>query len=394
MQTVVLAAGEGTRMGPLTDATPKPMLPVGDRPLIAHVADAAVTAGATELIVVVGYEAESIRSYFGSSYQGVPVTFAHQPERLGTADAVRAARDCIEGRFAVLNGDNWYDPDDLAALFESGPAVGVTRVEDPREYGVITVVDELATRIREKPSAPAADTVNAGAYVFPETALDRLDVSRSQRGEYELTDVLERVIDSHDVRAVEFDRWLDVGRPWDLLAATERALDDLDRRIEGTVHEDATLRGPVVVESGATVDARTVIDGPVVVRSGAEVGPNAYIRAKTVIGPNASLGGQGVEIKNSIVRAGTSVAHLSYVGDSVIGRNCNFGAGTTVANLRHDERSVKVAIDGERVSTDRRKFGVVTGDDVKTGIDTAIDAGTVLESGARTDPGAVLGTDR
>ncbi|AWB27525.1 bifunctional sugar-1-phosphate nucleotidylyltransferase/acetyltransferase [Halococcoides cellulosivorans] len=394
MQTVVLAAGEGTRMGPLTDATPKPMLPVGDRPLVAHVADAAVAAGATELIVVVGYEAEAIRSYFGSAYRGVPVTFAHQPERLGTADAVRTARDRLDGPFAVLNGDNWYDPDDLAALFDGGPAVGVTRVEDPREYGVITVTDGVATRIREKPSAPESYTVNAGAYVFPGAALDCLDVPQSQRGEYELTDVLERVIDSHDVQAVEFDRWLDVGRPWDLLAATERALDDLDRRIEGSVHEDATLRGPVVVESGATVDARTVIEGPVIVRSGAEVGPNAYIRGKTVIGPDASLGGQSVEIKNSIVRAGTSVAHLSYVGDSVIGRNCNFGAGTTVANLRHDETSVEVAIDGERVSTDRRKFGVVTGDDVKTGIDTSIDAGSVLESGARTDPGAVVRTDR
>ncbi|MFB6161908.1 MAG: bifunctional sugar-1-phosphate nucleotidylyltransferase/acetyltransferase [Halococcoides sp.] len=394
MQTVVLAAGEGTRMGPLTDETPKPMLPVGDQPLVAHVADAAVAAGTTELVLVVGYQAETVESYFGSSYRGVPVTYAHQPERLGTADAVRAAREYIEGPFVVLNGDNWYEADELEALFDGGPAVGVTRVEDPRAYGVVTLKEGVVTAVDEKPSTPASNVVNAGAYVFPATALDHLDVPMSDRGEYELTDVLDRVIDAHQVRAVELDRWLDVGRPWDLLEATERSMADLDRSIEGTVHEDATIRGAVVVEEDATVDAGTVIEGPVIVRSGAQVGPNAYVRGRTVIGPNASLGGQSVEVKNSIVRSGTSVAHLAYLGDSVIGRNCNFGAGTTVSNLRHDETPIQVTIDDELVSTGRRKFGIVAGDDVKTAIDTSIDAGVVLDSGTRTAPGAVLPADQ
>lgn len=103
MQTVILAAGEGTRMRPLTASRPKPMVPVADRPLVAHTADAAVDAGATELVFVVGYEADAIREYFGERYRDVSVTYARQERQRGTADAVRAAREYLDGEFAVLN---------------------------------------------------------------------------------------------------------------------------------------------------------------------------------------------------------------------------------------------------------------------------------------------------
>ena len=395
MQTVILAAGEGTRMRPLTATTPKPMLPVADRPLVAHTADAAVTAGATELVFVVGYEAADVRAYFGDEYRGVPVHFARQDQQRGTADAVRAAGQFLDSEFAVLNGDNLYDAATIAELFDHGPALAGIHVENPTNYGVISTAEERnrATGIVEKPADPPSTLANAGAYVFPEQATAWLDVDQSERGEYELTDVVARIIREFDVTVVELERWLDVGRPWELLEANEWKLATLDHDLRGDVSERAEIRGAVVVEEGATVEPGVVIDGPALVRSGARVGPNAYVRGATLLAEETRVG-QSVEVKNCVVMAGTHLPHLSYVGDSVLGQNVNFGAGTTVANLRHDDEPVRLTVKGERVSTGRRKFGVVVGDRARTGIDTNLNAGVVLSTEARTEPGETVLRDR
>jgi bifunctional UDP-N-acetylglucosamine pyrophosphorylase/glucosamine-1-phosphate N-acetyltransferase len=380
-------------MRPLTETTAKPMLPVAGRPLAAHGARAAVAAGAEELVFVVGYRAGDVKSFFGEEFAGVPVRYVRQAEQAGTADAVRAARDVLDGSFAVLNGDNLYDPASLADLFGAAPAVGAYRVADPGNYGVLSTDGGSVTGIVEKPDDPPTELANAGAYVFPEEALSWLDVPESERGEHEITDVLARVVEAYDVRTVELDRWLDVGRPWELLAANELLLAELERDVRGAVHPDADLRGAVVVEADATVDAGVVIEGPALIRSGATVGPNAYVRGKTVLGPDARVG-HAVEVKNSVLMAGTTVGHLSYVGDSVLGPDVNFGAGTTVANLRHDDRPVALTIKGERVSTGRRKFGVVVAGGVKTAINTSLNAGVVLGPDARTTPGEAVLRDR
>jgi UDP-N-acetylglucosamine diphosphorylase/glucosamine-1-phosphate N-acetyltransferase len=395
MQTVLLAAGQGTRMRPLTETVPKPMLPVADRPLCAHTADAAVAAGASELVVVVGYEADAVREYFGETYRDVPVSFAVQDEQLGTAHAVRAASEHLEGAFAVLNGDNLYDPASVAALFESAPAVAAIEVDDPRNYGVLST-DEAGARVTdvvEKPDDPPSTLANAGGYTFPGAAVEYLDVEPSERGEYEITDVLDQVLETAHVTPVTLSRWLDVGRPWELLAANEWKLGALDRRIDGEVRGDADIRGDVVVEAGATIEAGVVVEGPALVRSGATVGPNAYIRGATLVGESCHVG-HGVEVKNSVLMAEAAVPHVSYVGDSLLGPGVNLGAGTQVANLRHDDADVKQTVKGDRVSTGRRKYGVVAGPNAKTGINTSLSPGVVLSAGATTKPGESVTRDR
>ncbi|TKR24659.1 bifunctional sugar-1-phosphate nucleotidylyltransferase/acetyltransferase [Natronomonas salsuginis] len=395
MQTVILAAGEGTRMRPLTEAVPKPMLPVADRPLCAHTADAAVEAGASELIFVVGYEADAVREYFDDEYRGVPVSFAVQREQRGTADAVRAARDRLDGPFAVLNGDNIYDPESVANLFEAAPSIAAIEVETPENYGVLSTdgAGERVTGIVEKPDDPPSTLANAGAYAFPEAAIEWLDVGESERGEYEITDVVSKAIKAEAVTPVTLTRWLDVGRPWELLAANEWKVGELERRIDGEVRGGSELRGDVVIEAGATVEPGVVIEGPAIVRSGADVGPNAYVRGATLIGENCHVG-HGVEIKSSVLMSGTNVPHLSYVGDSLLGQDVNFGAGTQVGNLRHDGEHVEQTVKGERVSTGRRKYGVVAGPGAKTGINTSLAPGLVLSANARTAPGESVTRDR
>lgn len=392
-QAVILAAGEGTRIRPLSASLPKPMLPVADRPLAAHAAAAAVSAGIDELILVVGYEADAVRDYFGEEYAGVPVSYAVQQEQAGTADAVRAAAEYLDGPFAVLNGDNLYDEASLSELFDAAPSIAAYSVPDPSNYGVLSTAGDRVTAIVEKPADPPTELANAGAYVFPAEARDWLDVEMSERGEREITDVVTQVIEASDVTAVEVDRWLDVGRPWELLEANEWKVGELERRIDGEVKGDADLRGDVVVEAGATIEPGVVIEGPALVRSGASVGPNASVRGVTVLGEDTHVG-HGVEVKNSVVMADSNVPHVSYVGDSVLGTNVNLGASTQVANLRHDGEPVKITVKGDRVSTGRRKFGVVAGDGVRTAINTSLNAGVVLSAGATTKPGESVTRDR
>lgn len=394
MQTVVLAAGKGTRMRPLSESRPKPMLPVAGDPILVHTLSDAISAGATQLVLVVGYKEDVIRDFFGKEFNGIPIEYVTQTELTGTAAAVRAAKSVLDDNsFVVLNGDALYDPIGLDELYSVEAAIGATVVEDPRPYGVLEVNSGSVTRVIEKPRDPPSKLINAGAYVFPDDALDWLSTEVSERGEHEITDVVSEMCRRTRVEYVEFETWLDVGRPWELLSANEWKLDEQTRGLNGEIHERAEVHGDVIVESGAVVRSGVTIEGPVFVGSGASIGPNAYIRGATMIGENATVG-HGVEIKNSLLMEGASVPHLSYVGDSVLGREVNFGAGTIVANLRHDDEPVKMTIKGERVSTGRRKFGVVAGDGTKTGINTSLDPGVKLSCDARTDPGDRVMRDR
>jgi bifunctional UDP-N-acetylglucosamine pyrophosphorylase/glucosamine-1-phosphate N-acetyltransferase len=163
--------------------------------------------------------------------------------------------------------------------------------------------------------------------------------------------------------------------------------------VDGERRGEADIRGLVVVEDGATVGPGVVVEGPALIRAGAEIGPNAYVRGATLIGEDCHVG-HGVEVKNSVLMDGANAPHLSYVGDSLLGPGVNLGAGTQVANLRHDDAAVKQTVKGDRVSTDRRKYGVVAGDGAKTGVNTSLTPGVVLSPGATTDPGESVTRDR
>jgi bifunctional UDP-N-acetylglucosamine pyrophosphorylase/glucosamine-1-phosphate N-acetyltransferase len=386
-------------MRPLTDRRPKPLLPVTGRPLLEHVFDACLDV-VDEFIVVVGYRGSDVIDRFGEAYEGIPINYIKQADPAGTAHAIAQVRDVVDDRFVVLNGDVLVDaalPKALAAA--DGIAIATTPVEDPRSYGVVSIDDDSMSAIEEKPDDPPTNLANVGCYVFESDVFEYIDrTEESERGEYEITDTLELLLtDGRDVSVVEYDgRWLDVGRPWELLGANELLLEDIERDIQGSVAEGAKLDGDVVIEAGATVHDGVHIEGPAIILSGAEVGPNAYVRGSITIGPDVHVG-HGVEIKNSILMAEAAVPHLSYVGDSVLGRKVNLGAGTNVANLRHDDASVRMTVKGERVDTGRRKLGVVLGDGVRTGINVSLNAGVKIGSCVGVDPGEVvlrdIGTD-
>ncbi|MCQ6962840.1 bifunctional sugar-1-phosphate nucleotidylyltransferase/acetyltransferase [Methanolobus chelungpuianus] len=395
MKAVILAAGEGTRMRPLTAARPKVMLPIANKPMMEHSVDAAIQAGIRDFVIITGYREDSIKDYFGDgSGKGISIDYVHQDSQLGTANAIGYAKGHVDGRFVVLNGDMLISPEHIRHLIstDKDAVITVKEVDDPSHFGVIETDGDRVIRIIEKAQHPPSKLANAGIYLFTEAVFDFIAKTQlSPRGELEITDSLQMMIDAgcNVGYAVLDSDWIDIGRPWDLLDANRVLLENMKGMCEGTVEPYATLHGEVTVGRGTIIRNGSYIIGPVVIGDDCDIGPNCFIRASTAIGNNVHIG-NAVEVKNSIIMDGTKIGHLSYLGDSVIGLKCNFGAGTKVANLRHDGKNIKCSVKGKVVDTGRRKLGVIMGDDVHTGINTSINVGMMMEAGSYSHPGEVI----
>lgn len=182
--------------------------------------------------------------------------------------------------------------------------------------------------------------------------------------------------------------------PWDFLKVNEEVVSELkENRIEGTVKQGVNIEGVVEIGKGTVLLPGVYIEGNAVIGKNCKIGPNCYIRENTHIGNGCHIG-QAVEIKNSIVLDKVSIGHLSYVGDSIIAENTNFGAGTVTANLRHDEKNQRSLVNGKLVDIGRRKLGVIIGEEVHTGINTTLYPGRKLWPHTSTLPGEIVKTDK
>lgn len=378
-------------MRPLTVNRPKVMLPVAGKPLLEHIILRACRAGADRFVLVVGYGAKSVRSYFGDgSRLGVKIDYADQDRQLGTGHALMAAQEKAEDRFLVLNGDVLPDEASLIEMARSGvAAVSAIEVIDPRRYGVFLAEGDRFRSVVEKCEHPPSNLANAGIYLLKRSIFEAMrSAPLSERGEYELTDGLNLLAHQEEIRIITLKSWMEIGRPWDILAANEILLRDNKSIISGKVEAGATISGNVSIGQGTIVRSGAYIVGPVLIGEDCDIGPNCYIRPTTCMGDRVRIG-NAVEVKNSSIGNDSKIGHLSYVGDSIIGENCNFGAGTICSNLRHDKGNIKSFVKGERVDSGRRKLGVIMGDGVMTGINTSIYPGTVIDSGFRGLPAAV-----
>lgn len=388
MQCVVLAAGEGKRMRPLTAKRPKVMLPLANRPMMEHLVVAARDAGISEFIFVVGYGEREIRRHFGDGSQlGIQISYTPQRHQLGTADALNAARDYITGPFLLMNGDMIIKADDIREMSrKKAPCMGVATTDHPQDYGVVVVEGGRVTGLDEKSKRPKSSLINAGIYLFNEGIFDTVDtVIPSSRGELELTDALSGYIGGKKLAAYNLSYWLDVGHPWDMLEANTALLANMVPENKGTVEDGVALTGGVSIGPGTIVKSGTYIEGPCCIGKDCKIGPHAYIRGATSIGDSCHIG-HCSEIKNSIIMAQTKIPHFNYIGDSIIGSDCNFGAGTKIANLRHDHATIRVAGKDSR----RKKFGAIVGDNVQFGINCSINVGAVIGSNAKFAPGSYI----
>lgn len=388
VKAIILAAGEGSRMRPLTYTRPKVMLPIAGKPILEHLLIEAAEAGISEFIFIVGYRDEQVRHYFGSGDRwGVNIGYSTQRRQLGTADALKMASGLLSGNFLVLNGDVITSRKDIACLANSSDnTMGIVEVDEARDLGVVEVSDGWVRRIYEKVEKPPTRLANAGLYLFTPAIFDAISKTpKSPLGEYEITDSLQLMIElGYHIASQKLSHWLNFSYPWDLLSANESLLAGLEAQNLGEVEDNVFIKGAISIGHNTIVRSGSYIVGPVIIGRDCDLGPNCYIRPYTSIGDGCHIGA-AVEVKNSIIMKNTKIPHHNYVGDSVIGESCNFGSGTKIANLRLDKKDIIVA----GVDSKRRKLGAIIGDGVETGINASINAGSVIGHNTVIGPGAI-----
>lgn len=388
MKAVILAAGEGNRMRPLTHTRPKVMIPIANRPILEHVLIEAKEAGIGEFIFVVGYCDEQVRSYFGHGKKwGVNVAYCEQRKQLGTADAIRMVEGMLDSNFLVMNGDVVIGREDISRLASNGGiTMSVIEVMDSFGLGMVELKEGKIARVYEKTQNPPTNMANTGLYLFtPEIFSVISRTQKSPRGEYEITGSVQLLLEAgYDISYQEIKNWFNLTYPWDLLPANESLMAGIEPQNLGEIEENVVMKGVIAIGRNTTIKSGTYIEGPVIIGDNCEIGPNCYIRPSTSIGEGCHLGA-AVEVKNSIIMKGSKIPHQSYVGDSVIGEQCNLGAGTKIANLRLDKKDIRVA----GIETGRRKLGAIIGDHVETGINVSINVGCVIGNNTFIGPGAV-----
>lgn len=406
MKAVVLAAGEGVRLQPLTFTRPKHMISIGGKPVLEHCLDAIKACGINHVVIVVHYMAEVIRQHFSSGEKfGLEIEYVEQTSVLGTGNAVSVAEPFVDSDFVLVYGDLLFTSEALKKVIDlhnskkAAATLAVTPVEKPEDYGIVELGDDgLVKRIVEKPASGEAPSnmANAGIYVFSTEIFEKTKkIKASLRGEWEITDAVELLIkEGRHVFAAEISHedWFDIGRPWDLLEANRWVLSRMEHKILGHVETGAHIIGPVTVTETARIRSGAYIEGPAYIGEHSDVGPNCYIRPCTTIGKKVRIG-NACEIKNSIIMDGTHIGHLSYVGDSIIGENCNLGAGTITANYRLDAGTVKMMIKDKLVDSGRTKLGAVLGDNVKTGINALLMPGVKVGNNCWIGPNVIVYRD-
>ncbi len=328
MQAVILAGGKGTRLRPLTVYTPKPIVPVMNRPFLMYQIDILKRAGITDITLSLSYQPDKIELLLGDGSDfGVKLRFITEPSPLGTGGAYRFAANDLRETTVVLNGDILTDID-LSALLSfhrekgSEATLALTPVNDPSAYGLVESDDESRIlRFLEKPKGDdlknlTTNTINAGVYVLEPTILDLISFGENSSFEYDVFPEILRQNKPFFAYVMDGQYWRDLGNPASYL---EAHLDFLDGKVRAF---------EIVKPKASEVATSAVIDSASLLGEGCVVKPNARI-VHSVIGAGVHVEEKAV-IKNSVIWAHTRVASAAEIDGAVIARSCHIGRNARV----------------------------------------------------------------
>lgn len=350
MQAVILAAGEGVRVRPLTRSRPKALIPVANRPIIGYVIDALVENGIRDIIVVAGYRKEQVIRYL--SQLDIPVTVVVQDKQLGTAHALKCAEPKITGDFLLLPGDNYIDPGSIAKIRDTPDAILIREHPNPSNFGVVTLHDGFISQILEKPEQAPSFMVSTGIYSLTPSFFRYI-------GGNDITDAVSGMLaDGKKIRGVAADDWQDAIYPWDLLKMNARLLRHLHPVRQGSMNRNVVITGPVVIGKGTTIGPNTVITGPAVIGNDCEIAANCCIMPDTSIGARARIEPFCL-LQNSLIMDDCSIGSHSRVSHAVIGEGSILSDHMTTCT-----GASLIEVEGGIV---RPSFGAILGDEVRAG---------------------------
>ena len=334
LKGLILSGGKGTRLRPITHTSAKQLVPVANKPVLFYGIEAMARAGIREVGIIVAPETgDEIRAAAGDGSRfGVELTYIGQDEPLGLAHAVLTAEPFLaDAPFVMYLGDNLLQGGitELVDAFRAtapDALILLTPVADPENYGVAELEGGRVRRLVEKPPEPATDLALVGVYMFTPAIHDAARaISPSGRGELEITDAIQHLVDSgarvdpHIVRGW----WKDTGRLDDILEANRLVLETIERSVEGELI-DSRVDGRVVVLPGARLE-RSSVRGPAIIGADARL-TDCYVGPYTAVGDRCVI--EDAEIEHSILLADSQVRRLAgRMESSLLGRNVRVGRG-------------------------------------------------------------------
>jgi NDP-sugar pyrophosphorylase family protein len=334
MKAILLAGGKGTRLRPLTIHTPKPIVPIFERPFLHYQLDLLKqVAEIDEVILSLNYQPRRIEELFGDGGDsGLALRYVVEPAPLGTAGAVRYAGESLRESVVVFNGDILTEVD-LAAVIalhrerKAKATIVLTPVQNPAAYGLVeTDPDGRIRRFLEKPTPDeiTCDTINAGIYVLEPDTFDRIpkDVSYSIERAY-FPSLNER--GETFVAYVDRGYWIDIGTPEKYIQVHR---DMFEGRFSAGLYQGVDSRQPMVSPE-ARIDDGATLTGPCFIDAGAHVKTDAEIGPGTVLGRGVVIE-DGAKLQNTIVWPNTRIGQNAIIDGPIIGRNCHIGRNVSI----------------------------------------------------------------
>ncbi|MCC7573654.1 MAG: NTP transferase domain-containing protein [Candidatus Methanofastidiosum sp.] len=385
MEAVILAAGKGVRLSPLTDEIPKPMLPLGDTTILGNIFKVFKSSGIEKISIIVGHKSEIIEDYIRNCNYEIDINFIEQKERLGTGHALMIASEYVNSDFICVYGDLLFKEDLIASLlskFKTSDSIAImalTKSDTPEFFGSVLVDRDEVVGIFEKSDNPPSNLINTGIYCFKKEAFSYINKTKiSPRGEYELTDSLKMMIESgNKVRWIPLEgKWLDIGRPWDLIDANMFFLESVKNYASknSEVSSDSKIGFPSYIDSGTIIDSSEIIS-PCLISKNVKIGKNSKI-ASSVIRKDVKIG-ENCVIENSVIMDSVKIGDNSVVSFSIIGDHSDIG--NNVVFQSESQKSIQVKIKGEFVDSNRTQLGAIVGKNVKIEDNLIIKPGQKIE---------------
>ena len=348
MKGVILHGGRGTRLRPLTHTGPKQLIPVANKPMSQYVLEDLRDSGIKDVAIIVGdVMPEKVENHFGDGEKfGVRITYLHQERPGGIAEAVKLAEDFVgDDPFVVYLGDNLLKGKiaEYVKEFknsENDAMILLCEVENPRQFGVAKFSKSgRLVKLVEKPKKPTSNYALTGIYFLKPSIFKMIEqLKPSWRGELEITEALQGLLNAgHSVgHKLVTGWWKDTGTVEDILEANRLVLEDLKKKIEGTVKEKSSIQGRVAIGRGTLVKRGALLRGPIIVGENTTIGERVYVGPYTSIGNNVEV--ERGELENSIIMDDCHVEIDGKITDSLV------GAGTTLTTNKKSPRGYRLVV--------------------------------------------------
>ena len=403
MKVIFLCGGNGKRMFPLKED--KFLLKFLGQTLLEHQIRLALEAGLSRFILVSNPKCLEKIAAVAGKLPAATIEIAVQDKPLGIANALESAKHFLKEEFIIVNPNDLFGSTAYASLLQShkqdrtASHVLGYRVKNyfPGGYLMTNKNGDL-TGIVEKPGAgnEPSDMVNMLVHSHPDP---KALLNYITKMETEKDDKYERALDAmckdgKHIHVVPYcDAWYAIKYPWNILDGVRYFLDRAEGYISPTaqISSRAVIDGKVIIGDNVRVLENAVIRGPVYIGPRTVIGNSTLVRAYSHIGEDCVVG-FGTEVKGSYINDSCWL-HMNYIGDSVVGEYCNFGAGTITANWRFDEKTISVKVNDDLVNTGMDKFGAIIGDNCRTGINVSIMPGVKIGSNSIIGPSVYLTED-